>query len=293
MTGDIKESSTSTQQQAPPSITTGNLSDMKSEAKTLLNDLFQIQTDDLPAQRIKSEWQAENRRGFLLGLIEEGQKKHVEELLHLLRNGTESKDQLEFSRKDSQSKWGFKPTFLDRMFLIYIVPFHKSYTEDFLWKALKLQQDALDEAHENPSHEEAGSSKRSSTESLQHPIHKKLALEDQSPRGSSTSTKKKNFRAALVERDRLCVFCWEYEQLEGAHIIAQKKSIVPMDETDALSRSNLQDIYQVQNGLLLCAVCHGLFDTLRYYVDIIDNRMVFKHVNQTNDPSFYLVNVLL
>ena len=278
-------SSTSTHQQAPLTINTENISDMKSEAKRLLNDFFQMHSDDLPAQRIKSEWQAENRRGFLLGLIEEGQNKHVEELVQLLRQGTNAQEQLEFSRKDSLALEGFKPSFLDRMFLIYIIPFHKSYTEDFIWKTLHLQQVALEEAQENPSTEEAGSSKRSSTESLQNPVLKKLALEDKPSRGSSISTKKRNFKKALVERDGVCLFCWRETESEGAHIIAQKNSVVPIDESDALQRSNLQDIYQVQNGLLLCSNCHGVFDKLRCYVDIIDNKMVVKYVNQTNDPG--------
>jgi hypothetical protein len=61
--------------------------------------------------------------------------------------------------------------------------------------------------------------------------------------------------------------------------------MVPLDESDALQRSNLQNMYQVQNGLLLSSECRGCFDNLRCYIDIIDNKMVFKYVNQTNDPE--------
>jgi hypothetical protein len=72
-------------------MNTENISDMKSEAKMLLNDFFQMHSDDLQALRIKSEWQADNRRGFLLGLIDEGQHEHIDELVHLLRQGIQAK----------------------------------------------------------------------------------------------------------------------------------------------------------------------------------------------------------
>jgi hypothetical protein len=118
---------------------------------------------------------------------------------------------------------------------------------------------------------------------LQNPVCKKLALDDQPP--SSTSLKEKDFEKALVERDSVCLFCWEDRVLDGAHIIAQKNSFEPLGESDALVRSNLQDIYQLQNGLLLSKNCKYLFDNLRCYIDIIDKKMVFKYVNQTNDSE--------
>ena len=43
--------------------------------------------------------------------------------------------------------------------------------------------------------------------------------------------------------------------------------------------------HQVKNGLLLCRNCHGNFDKLKRYVDIIDNQLVVKVVCKTNDTT--------
>ncbi|KAJ3006233.1 UNVERIFIED_CONTAM: hypothetical protein HDU68_004203 [Siphonaria sp. JEL0065] len=93
------------------------------------------------------------------------------------------------------------------------------------------------------------------------------------------------FRSALHKRDKVCLFCWGNLELDAAHLIAQKPSaslslIIP----DLLSRAGLDSVYRVQNGILLCKVCHGQFDKLRRYIDVVDDRFVAKVVNLTNDP---------
>ncbi|KAJ3390639.1 hypothetical protein HDU84_007190 [Entophlyctis sp. JEL0112] len=94
-----------------------------------------------------------------------------------------------------------------------------------------------------------------------------------------------NFRSALHKRDEVCLFCWGNLQLDAAHLIAQKPSpslslIIP----DLLSRAGLDSVDRVQNGILLCKVCHGEFDALRRYIDVVDDRFVAKVVNLTSDP---------
>ncbi|KAJ3344682.1 hypothetical protein HDU83_004940, partial [Entophlyctis luteolus] len=106
-----------------------------------------------------------------------------------------------------------------------------------------------------------------------------------------------NFRAALLRRDKVCLFCWEDTQLDAAHLIAQKKG-APMTAglenilSNLLSRANLDSIYRVQNGILLCKVCHGEFDALHYYFDVVDGCLVAKVVNLTNDRNREYVNII-
>ena len=55
--------------------------------------------------------------------------------------------------------------------------------------------------------------------------------------------------------------------------------------TDLLGRIGLEDIHRVQNGLLLCKVCHGEFNELKRYVDVVDDKLVLKVVNESDDPT--------
>jgi hypothetical protein len=48
-------------------------------------------------------------------------------------------------------------------------------------------------------------------------------------------------------------------------------------------RTGLKQKTQVQNGLLLCAVCHLEFDALKRYVDLVEGKLVVKVVNDSND----------
>ncbi|KAI9341149.1 hypothetical protein BDR26DRAFT_895231 [Obelidium mucronatum] len=94
-----------------------------------------------------------------------------------------------------------------------------------------------------------------------------------------------DFKAALHSRDKVCLFCWGNLQLDAAHVIAQKSSIA-LIIAELLARSSLNSVYEVQNGVLLCKVCHGEFDGLRRYIDVDENdSLVAKVVNLTNDPN--------
>jgi hypothetical protein len=67
--------------------------------------------------------------------------------------------------------------------------------------------------------------------------------------------------------------------------IAQKNIPILYVETSLLLRAGLTQKHQVQNGLLFCLGCHDKFDKLKRYVDVVDDKLVVKVVNQTNDPS--------
>ncbi|OAJ45434.1 hypothetical protein BDEG_28574 [Batrachochytrium dendrobatidis JEL423] len=41
--------------------------------------------------------------------------------------------------------------------------------------------------------------------------------------------------------------------------------------------------HQIQNGLLLCIKCHDQFGKLKQYVDVVDDKLVIKVINETND----------
>ncbi|KAJ3232738.1 hypothetical protein HDU78_006878 [Chytriomyces hyalinus] len=113
------------------------------------------------------------------------------------------------------------------------------------------------------------------------------------PGGSSTALASNalqpgqgNFRSALLKRDKACLFCWDTEGLDAAHLIAQKNG-VPMThviEDILVQRAGLDSIYRVQNGVLLCPSCHRRFDQLRRYIDVVDGRLLAEVVNLTSDP---------
>ena len=47
------------------------------------------------------------------------------------------------------------------------------------------------------------------------------------------------------------------------------RRIYDHDEQSIFQRTGLHSKHQVQNGMLLCSVCHGEFDALKRYVDVI------------------------
>ncbi|KAI8827906.1 hypothetical protein BJ741DRAFT_628342 [Chytriomyces cf. hyalinus JEL632] len=110
------------------------------------------------------------------------------------------------------------------------------------------------------------------------------------PGGSSTALASNalnpgqgNFRSALLKRDKVCLFCWGHLELDAAHLIAQKGGVpVTLVVQDLLDRAGLDNIYRIQNGVLLCKVCHGQFDKLRRYIDVVDGRLVARVVNLTH-----------
>jgi hypothetical protein len=57
------------------------------------------------------------------------------------------------------------------------------------------------------------------------------------------------------------------------------------DEISIFRRAGLEQRDQVQNGMLLCKVCHSEFGSLKRYVDVADDKPVVKVVNETNDET--------
>ena len=215
------------------------------ETKQLLQQYYNLTSESFPQQRDKSKWKPENNFGFLLGILAFGMDTHITQLHSLLQNN-QFKDQ--------------EQSFIDSMFDCYIRPFHKSYNTD-------------SESCHTPSTVSSRTPSRSnSTEDLDYmPDGKELVHKD--------------LKKAVVRRDGVCLFCWDKLECEGAHIIAQKNIPMAYNESSLLQRAGLIQKHQVQNGLLLCNKCHSQFDKLKRYVDVENEKLVVKVVNETNDTK--------
>ena len=222
----------------------------KTAATQLLDSYYQIHTSDLPTQRTKSHWQAENKRGFFLGIIQEGEDSHIIRLHHLLATNQFTQQQ-EFSTTSQLADPQHPRTFIDDMFAHYILPFHKDYSDTSTCHT---------PLSSNPP------SRSNSAEDLDYvPEERELTHKD--------------LKKAVEKRDAVCLFCWDKLQCHGAHIIAQKNIPVAYGEPSVLARAGLTQKHQVQNGMLLCIKCHGEFDQLKRYVDVVDDKLVVKVVN--------------
>ena len=147
--------------------------------------------------------------------------------------------------------------FIDSMFDYYIRPFHKSYNTD---------------CHTPLTISSRISSRSNSMEDLDYAPEEKEPLH-------------KDLKKAVLKRDVVCLFCWNQKPLEGSHIIAQKNIPMVYDEPSLFIRAEIKHKHQVQNGLLLCKNCHDEFDKLKRYVDVVDDKLVVKVVNETNDDA--------
>ena len=108
---------------------------------------------------------------------------------------------------------------------------------------------------------------------------------DGGSRASSAGSGSSNGLAKTLEkRDGGCLFCWNPEYPQFAHILAQKNRFLGNIGT-LLERIGISDINAVQNGLSLCLNCHNLFNRLQVYVEADQDRLLVKFVNQTNGPS--------
>ena len=218
---------------------------MDSQTKPLLQQYYNINSDSVPEAREKSKWEPENNFGFLLGIIVYGMATHRTQLHSLLVSR-------QFEDKEH--------AFIDSMFDYYIRPFHKSYNSN------------LGSCHSPSTVSSRPISRTDSTEDLDYvPEEKELFHKD--------------FKKAVVRRDVVCLFCWGKLECEGAHIISQKNVPTANDEFSLLQRAGLTQKHQVQNGLLLCLICHCQFDKLKRYVDVFDDKLVVKVVNETNDTT--------
>lgn len=101
------------------------------------------------------------------------------------------------------------------------------------------------------------------------------AARDERPSDSGTGTggrssgrdtsKQEEFRLALLRRDsNVCVLCAEERpslELEAAHILPLRAS------ADEMRTCGLANTFSVQNGIMLCGVCHEFFDRHLWYVN--------------------------
>jgi HNH endonuclease len=216
-----------------------------SQTKLLLRQYYNINSDCIPQQREKSKWKPENNVGFLLGITAFGINTHRTQL-HSLLVSSQFEDQ--------------ENSFIDSMFEYYIRPFHKSYNTD-------------SESCHTPSTVSSRTPSRSNSVDDLHYVPELNELLH------------KDLKKAVVKRDVVCLFCWNRKPLKGSHIIAQKNVSMAYNETSLFIRAGITQKHEVQNGLLLCGNCHDEFDLLKRYVDFIDDKLVVKVVNETNDEN--------
>jgi hypothetical protein len=86
------------------------------------------------------------------------------------------------------------------------------------------------------------------------------------------------FKKSVGKRDCVCLFCWDNLECHAAHIVAQKVNPFDYDEQSIFQRVGLDSKHQVQNGMLLCSKCHGQFDKLKRYVDVVEENGDVKYV---------------
>ncbi|KAJ3373495.1 hypothetical protein HDU91_006896 [Kappamyces sp. JEL0680] len=107
-----------------------------------------------------------------------------------------------------------------------------------------------------------------------------------SPDGSpSIEREHAGLKRALVERDRVCVFCWREFDLHAAHIVAQTNLLFEPAGPLLFQQMGIDHRHRVQNGLLLCVMCFEHFEKLRYYVDDVDGKLVVRVVNRARAPD--------
>ena len=218
------------------------------ETKSLVRDFYNIQHENIPNTREKSKWTAENKCGFLLGIIEFGFLVHRDKLNELLQNG-------QFKKQEKD--------FINEMYQFYVFPFKQ---------------------HNGTGKSEPSCHTPQTTSS--HPSRQNSVEElDYIPEEEEKELTHKDLKKAVLKRDGVCLFCWNTIECIGCHIIAQKNIPVPYDEECLFRRAGLKQKHQVQNGLLLCSICHGQFDKLKRYVDVVDDKLVVKVVNETDDRN--------
>ena len=218
------------------------------EIKRLVQEFYEIEYKNIPHTREKSKWKADNKCGFLLGIIEYGLESHREKLLKLLGN-----NQFKEQEKD----------FINEMYQFYIFPFKQH-------NGTGKSESSCHTPQTTSSHP----SRQNSVEDL-----------DYIPEEEEKELTHKDLKKAVLKRDGVCLFCWTAKPIQGCHILAQKNIPFQYDEEPLFRRAGLEQKHQVQYGLLLCSNCHIEFDALKRYVDVVNDKLIVMVVNETNDAK--------
>ncbi|KAH6569821.1 hypothetical protein BASA50_002177 [Batrachochytrium salamandrivorans] len=114
------------------------------------------------------------------------------------------------------------------------------------------------------------------------PFHKSYNTDSESCHTPSTVSSRTPSRSSSTED-----LDYVSEEKELFHKDLKKAVNIPMayDEASLFVRARITQKHQVQNGLLLCGNCHDEFDLLKRYVDVADDKLVVKVVNETNDEN--------
>ncbi|KAJ3411224.1 hypothetical protein HDV05_002568 [Chytridiales sp. JEL 0842] len=217
------------------------------------------------------QWQDDNRYGFISGILQY-YPEHSQEAIDLFLS---SKPPTKGTITEKVNEW----------YDLHIMPF-KQYGRNG-------SSNGSSPKSQSPCSSISGSSRRpKAAANLQGRRSPKTSSPRSSPRSSvggsvrlSKELSHSDLRTAVRARDGVCLFCWINESLETAHIIAQKRTITDISNT-VLQAAGLENLYQIQNGLLLCANCHKQFDLLNRCVDVVNGKMVVKFINRTNDMVY-------
>jgi len=201
--------------------------------------------DQPPEKKTRSQWGLPNQYWFLYGIITVIEEVFNSSPLHPTRYSHIQSISAVFERDNEDIDNESIRSLIDDLYAFYVNPFKQN-----------------------------GSSRPSSRPSSNSSSSRPTSNVD-----SSHSDTQGTFVKAVAARDKYCSFCWTSEALQGAHIFRRALENLPR----ALPEwCNINDLYQVQNGLLLCPGCHDGFDRLRLYVGIVDEDYFLKVVKFTN-----------
>ena len=211
---------------------------------------------EIPTQRPKAEWVNENQFGFLCGVLLYGHDSKVLLIGNAFSSPatTTTVDSVPIPSYSYSSPMPIDEL-VDFLYDLYIRPFKKNNGTSCYTPASSISESMQPDPFDDPSH---------------------------------ASLKK-----GVLGRDKYCLFCWRSKSLHAAHIIAQKlKNPNYSDDRKILGEAGLQSIHEVNNGMLLCSLCHDAFDKLEVYVEIVDNFYVVKYVKTKEEKGMRYINSL-
>lgn len=103
-----------------------------------------------------------------------------------------------------------------------------------------------------------------------------------------------NFRERVLSRDTCCVFCGNTRtsELDAAHIfdVFRTDSVIEKNST-FLFQYGIMNLYDTENGIILCRECHDVFDALLWCVvveyDASGSAVIYKRrlLNKVSDSQ--------
>jgi hypothetical protein len=263
-----------------------------------------VNDDAPPTKNPKGQWNEANHLGFIKGLF-----IHFPETVAAV-------SQIIKTNAENDTKRKLIEDFVDDAYLQFVAPFYKHdkslsaspatsldpATSASSQKKNRSRTSSATSSPQNQSSSSASSYRKVRSPSSVSKVNKEKistrngaisaqvirALQNQEVMTDTSSTRGK-FRELLETRDgKNCLFCWEEFELQGTHIIAQKKGNFNRFAGDLFAKCGIQGMYHITNGLLLCSICHGRFDKLQAFVEATDAGYFFvPSVNLTDAEEMH------